>query len=55
MRDYPLGVQIGIKEVQDFYRQLYQNIEPIKKFKPGFLTPGPEITIYKLNQIMQKE
>jgi len=55
MRDYPLGVQIGIKEVQDFYRQLYQNIEPIKKFKPGFLTPGPEITIYKLNQLRQKE
>ena len=53
MLDYPLGVQIGIKEVQDFYQQLFQNFKSIKLFKPDFWTPGPEIEIYYLNQMGQ--
>lgn len=48
MRDYPLGIQIGIHEVQDFYQQLFEHFEPVKVFKPGFWTPGPEIRFYKL-------
>jgi len=55
MRDYPLGVQISIKEVQDFYEQLFKNFESVKIFKPDFWTPGPEISIYNLNQMRQKE
>jgi hypothetical protein len=54
MREYPLGVQIGIREVQDFYQQIFQNFQPIKQFKPGFWTPGPEISIYNLNQMRHK-
>jgi len=53
MRDYPPGIQIGIKEVQDFYHQLFKNFKPVKIFKPDFWTSGPEIEIYYLNQTGQ--
>ncbi len=55
LKDYPLGVQIGIKDVQDFYEQLFQNFKSVKIFKPNFCTPGPEIGIYNLNQMRPKE
>lgn len=54
LRDYPLGVQIGIQEVQQFYHQLFKFYKPIKIFKPTFWNPGPEIQIYDLHQMRCK-
>jgi hypothetical protein len=55
LQDYPPSIQSGIKEVQIFYQQLFQNYKPVKKFSPDLWTPGPEIRIYFLNEMRQKE
>jgi len=55
LRSYPLGVQIGIQEVREFYDQIFQYFDPIKTFKPTFWHPGPEINIYDLHQMRRKK
>ncbi len=54
IRNYSPGIQIGIKETQDFYQQLFDYYQPIIVFKPDFWSPGPEIRIYDLHQLRQK-
>jgi hypothetical protein len=54
IRDYSPGIQIGIRETQNFYQQLFEYYKPIKVFKPDFWSPGPEIRIYSLHQLRQK-
>ena len=49
MREYPFGVQIGIREVRSFYKNLDRFFKPIKIFKPDWMTPGPELRIYRLS------
>jgi hypothetical protein len=50
IQDYPPGVQLGIKDVKNFYQQLNENYTPIKVFEPGFWKPGPMISIYDLKK-----
>jgi hypothetical protein len=50
MYEYPPGVQIGIKDVQDFYKMLFEKVDPVVIFKPDIWTPGPEIRIYDLRR-----
>ena len=50
LKSHPPGVQIGIREVRQFYDQLFQYFDPIKTFTPTFWRPGPEIRIYDLHQ-----
>ena len=47
---YPPVVQRGIKEVQTFYKQLYQNYEPVRVVEPGIWEAGPTLNIYELNK-----
>jgi hypothetical protein len=50
LREYPLGVQIGIREVQLFYENLNRSFQPVKVFKPDWMIPGPELRIYRLSE-----
>jgi hypothetical protein len=53
IRNYLPGIQIGIKETQEFYQQLFEYYQPIIVFSPDFWSPGPEIRIYDLHQLRQ--
>jgi hypothetical protein len=50
LKDYPPGVQIGIRDVQNFYQRLHQQFKPLKVFEPDFWQKGPKLSIYDLKK-----